>query len=87
MDAVLPTPHVARFASDVDASLAGGNEGLARLAPLRAVLRRLARDPAVHHPGLVSECALDSIGALPRLVSSTPTCASGSRGRRTASCP
>ena len=64
MDAVLPTPHVARFASDVDASLAGGNEGLARLAPLRAVLRRLARDPAVHHPGLVSECALDSIGVL-----------------------
>jgi len=64
MDADLPTLHVARFASEVDPSLAGGNEGLARLELLRAVLRRIARDPVVHHPGLVSECAMDSVGAL-----------------------
>ena len=64
MDADLPTLHVARFASEVDPSLAGGNEGLPRLELLRAVLRRIARDPVVHHPGLVSECAMDSVGAL-----------------------
>jgi len=58
------TPHVSKLANAVDASLSGATEGLARLQHLRPLLRRMARDPSIHRPGLVGECAMDSIGAL-----------------------
>ena len=58
------TPHVSKLANAVDASLSGATEGLARLQHLRPLLRRMARDASIHRPGLVGECAMDSIGAL-----------------------
>jgi hypothetical protein len=56
------TPHVAKWANCIDASLDAQSEGEARMKPLRVVLARLGA--VLGKPGLLAPCSMDSIGRL-----------------------
>lgn len=56
------TPHVAKWANSIDASLDAQSEDETRMAPLRVVLARLGA--VIGKPGLLAPCSMDSIGRL-----------------------